>query len=883
VRRKLPGGRLRLRTYLGGLILVFAVAALAGALYAGKHSDQNARGQALQEAAFAAKSGAKVIDEGVMILQGAIGGLAGSPAIPTVLAHPSQCTLSFAQLGPFPTGHIDLVRSDGAVVCSSGPPGASHASYAGQSWLTAARVRPVAIAPIRDPLTGQPVALFTALSRGAFVAGFVNLRPVGPNLNMQLAGPPSLRYIVTTADRRSVLARSSNPAPFVGRSIATTAFYRQAGSFERPDLGGTTRLFAEADVPGLGWRVYAGLDRAVALSGASRLYQNQLLIILAALLVVLAATAVVGHRIARPIAQLSAAVRRAAGGGGWAGTDIRAPVAVSHAPAEVADLAEDFEALVAAVQSQLAERERAEEVARAAETEANATAEAYRNLFENHPQPMWIYDETTLEIFEVNESAVEHYGYSREEFLAMTIKDLRPEEDVPALLESIAAARHRDRSGPWRHVKHDGTLIEVEISSHTVEFRDRPGRLIVATDVTDRERLQRQLDQGQRLESLGQLAGGVAHDFNNLLGVILNYAGFVGEELESASDGETRWAQARADVEQIEQAARRASDLTHQLLAFARREVIHAEVMNLNDTVRETHQLLGRTLGEHVELSLVMEDDLWPVLADPGQVEQILVNLAVNARDAMPRGGTLLIETANIHVDDTYATARPGLTPGRYARLRVSDTGVGMDARTVEHAFEPFFTTKPKGEGTGLGLATIYGIVTQAGGYARLYSEPGIGTTCTVMLPATEQQPSTPGVSDIGDVRGRGEVVLVVEDEDGIREVARRILDRNGYEVLTAAGGPEAIELARTYAGSIDLLLSDLIMPRMMGVEVADKITETRPGTLVMFMSGYAHPILDGSQGVPEGTILIEKPFTETALLVRVREALGASAKPGAV
>ena len=662
----------------------------------------------------------------------------------------------------------------------------------------------------------------------------------------------------------------------VGSSIANTAFYRDARSTERPDLAGTTRLFAATSVPGLGWKVEAGLDRGVALASAGNLFDHDLVIILVALALLLAATFVVQRRIASPIAQLTAAVRAGRRGGGAAQA-----AGASHAPAEVVQLADGFDALTAEVQSELADRERAEQAAQTAEQEAKATAEAYRKLFDNYPQPMWIYDEGSFEIFDVNESAVDHYGYSRAELLAMTIKDLRPPEGVPALLESIAGAGSRDQSGPWRHVKRDGTTIEVEVLSHTVDFRGRRGRLIVVTDVTERERVQRQLDQVQRLDSLGQLAGGVAHDFNNLLGVILNYGAFVAEELaDGALDGDDRWATVRSDVEQIQQAARRASELTHQLLAFARREVINPEVMNLNDAVRDTRNLLRRSLGEHIELSIVLEEKLWSVMTDPGQMEQILVNLAVNARDAMPEGGTLLIETANVEVDESYASARPGLTPGRYVRLRVSDDGVGMDPRTLEHAFEPFFTTKPKGEGTGLGLATIYGIVTQAGGHARLYSEPGLGTTCTVMLPATEQDASRRSVSDTHDIFGKGEMVLVVEDEDGIREVARRILARRGYEVMTAASGPDAVELARTHEGLIDLLITDLIMPRMMGKEVAEAIAAMRPSTHIMFMSGYAHPILGSTHGLPAGTILIEKPFTERALLSKVREALGA-AGPG--
>jgi CheY-like chemotaxis protein len=256
-------------------------------------------------------------------------------------------------------------------------------------------------------------------------------------------------------------------------------------------------------------------------------------------------------------------------------------------------------------------------------------------------------------------------------------------------------------------------------------------------------------------------------------------------------------------------------------------------------------------------------------------MEQILVNLAVNARDAMPGGGRLLIETANVDVDESYAIARPGIQPGRYVRLRVTDTGEGMDQATLERAFEPFFTTKPQGEGTGLGLATIYGIVTQARGYVRLYSERGFGTGVTVMLPATTEQAAPVRAEDGGDLAGHGEVVLVVEDEDGIREVARRILERRGYEVLTASGGTEALELVGARDAPIDLVITDVIMPRMMGPELAREIAALRPSTRIIYMSGYAQPLVGSDQGVPGDTILIEKPFTEHALLVKVREALG--------
>ncbi len=851
---------MKLRTYFAGLIVVFAVSALVGVVYARDESEQSARRQGLEESAFAARSASNMIGGRAGTLVGALTGLARDSQVQTILAHPEQCTLNFSPLGTFPAGHIDLIRPNGAVVCSTLlTAGERGGSYAGQSWLAAARSAPQVLAPEHDPVTGQRVAIFTAPLDGAIAAAFVYLNLVGPNLNLQLTGTKGLIYIVTSPNGRLLLAGTTEPQ-FVGDSIVRTAFFRSANAPERPDLGGTVRLFAEADVPGLGWRVYAGLDRSVALAAASTLYDRELLVILAALLVMLAATALVQRQIARPIQQLRTAVRRGGHGEG---------PSVAGAPAEVVDLAQSFDELVSSL--------------RAAEQQASSTADAYRDLFQNHPQPMWIYDEDTLEIFEVNESAVADYGYSREEFLSMTIRDLRPPEDVPALLESVATAGARDGSGPWQHIKKDETVIEVEIVSHKVVFRGRRGRVVVAIDVTERQRLQRQLDQVQRLESLGQLAGGVAHDFNNLLGVILNYAAFVGEELDYAAGEEPgRWTAVRGDVEQIEQAARRATGLTHQLLAFARREVIHPEVINLNESVEDTEQLLQRSLGEHIELSYALQDNLWSVLADPGQMEQILINLAVNARDAMPSGGRLLIETDNVDVDENDASSRPGLEPGRYVQLRVSDNGEGMDPGTLERAFEPFYTTKPKGEGTGLGLATIYGIVTQTGGSVRLYSERGLGTTCTVMLPATAERSAESSPDDNGDLAGRGEVVLVVEDEDGIREVARRVLVRGGYEVLTAPGGPEALALVHGRDGPIDLLITDVIMPRMMGHELAGEIAALRPSTRIMYMSGYAQPLVGATQGLPADTLLIEKPFTERTLLIKVRQALGTSASNGA-
>jgi CheY-like chemotaxis protein len=288
-------------------------------------------------------------------------------------------------------------------------------------------------------------------------------------------------------------------------------------------------------------------------------------------------------------------------------------------------------------------------------------------------------------------------------------------------------------------------------------------------------------------------------------------------------------------------------------------------------------ELLRRTLGEHVVLRTSLAPDLWPIMADYGQLEQVLVNLAVNARDAMPDGGTLTLDTENIVVDEAYAGTRPGLLPGYYVRLRVSDTGVGMAPEVAARAFEPFFTTKPKGRGTGLGLATIHGIVTQAGGAIRIYSEPGLGTTFTVLLPTTEAPVPDPAGDGHGAVDpGGGETILLVEDEPAMLEVTRRILTDNGYDVLAAGGGPEAVRIASEYEGEIQVLLTDVVMPEMLGKDVAERVSGLRPGIRVLFMSGYAHPMGDLG-GARE---IIDKPFTEAALLTRVRAVLASPASP---
>jgi nitrogen-specific signal transduction histidine kinase/CheY-like chemotaxis protein len=397
--------------------------------------------------------------------------------------------------------------------------------------------------------------------------------------------------------------------------------------------------------------------------------------------------------------------------------------------------------------------------------------------------------------------------------------------------------------------------------------------------VKDRRRQdksQERLAQAQRLESLGQLAGGVAHDFNNLLAVILNYAEFAAEELAAAteSDWAGRCESAHDDLEQISRAGERAASLTRQLLAFARREVVQPQVLDLDTVITAVEEMLRRTLGEHVELAISLAGGLHPVLADPGRLEQVLVNLAVNARDAMPGGGTLTIDTSNITVDAESIAGGSESPLGQQVRLRVSDTGTGMPPEVVAHAFEPFFTTKADDGGTGLGLATVYGILTQADGHIRIYSEPGGGTTFSITLPATTLAANAEATVTTYHRTPSGETVLVVEDEAALREVTRRILARNGYQVITAASGPEALEIARNYQGEIHLLVTDVVMPHMLGKEVAEQVLLIKPETEVLYMSGYARPVLASQGRLEPGVALVEKPFSEADLLAKAGRVL---------
>ncbi|HEV3048332.1 MAG TPA: PAS domain S-box protein [Solirubrobacteraceae bacterium] len=498
----------------------------------------------------------------------------------------------------------------------------------------------------------------------------------------------------------------------------------------------------------------------------------------------------------------------------------------------------------------------------------------------------------------VNQQTEALFGYKRGELLGRPVELLVPQryraEHGSHRQEYFADPRTRPMGAELElfGLRADGSEFPAEISLSSARTDDGLLALAAIRDISERiaannerERLRRQAEQeklrnrvaqSQRLESLGQLAGGIAHDFNNLLAVIINYAGFVADELQAAAaiDGDERWRTTGEDVRQIRLASERAAGLTHQLLAFARREVVQPQVVDVNAVIAEIEQLLRRTLGEHIQLRSALAPDLRAVLIDPGQLEQVLVNLAVNARDAMPDGGVLSIDTANVEVDEQYAAGRAELAPGPHVRVRVSDTGAGMSPEVLERVFDPFFTTKPAGKGTGLGLATVYGIVKQAGGHAQIYSEVGLGTTFTALLPASDQAISAAKAAPGAKPMTHDQTILLVEDEQALREVTRRILAGAGFRVIVAADGPEALGIDERHPGGIDLMLSDVIMPRMSGPQLAEAMCERRPSLRVLFMSGFAQPILDSTELLERGVELIEKPFSAPALLAKIEEVL---------
>ena len=616
-------------------------------------------------------------------------------------------------------------------------------------------------------------------------------------------------------------------------------------------------------------------------------------------------------------------------------------------------------------------------------------------LFSTSPLPMWIYDCRSLRFVAVNEAAVTAYGYSREEFLTMSLTDIRPQEDVPGFLQDND--RHQDgyrNAGVWRHRRKDGSILRVEILRFEFQRSGDPQQLVVAIDVTERHRmeealresqamlqtlvdnapfgiaqgtiaegrlrsinpamrtmlggygveealqlkmaeqvyadskergrlmevlrrngrvqgwettfkrrdgtllpvritasvigngeaspetfasyveditqqssLEQQVRQVQKLEAVGRLAGGMAHDFNNVLVVIkLSTELMLGQITPDNPFSKP--------LLQISQAADRAATLTRQMLAFGRQQIMQARVVNLNTIVNETVQMLRRVIGEDIELVTNLAAELENSRLDPDQVTQVILNLAVNARDAMPQGGMLHIETASVSLDEAYSRQHPPVQPGRYAMLAVSDTGTGIDKSVLPRIFDPFFTTKEIGKGTGLGLSIVYGIVKQSGGYIWVYSEPGQGTTFKLYFPITPAAEERPVSRSEAPARPAGQVVLVVEDEAMIRHNVHECLQQLGYKVFEAENGSAAQRVCEELQGNVDLVLVDLVMPEIGGHALATELAERYPNIPVLFMSGYTEDSASRREILMKGSAFLQKPFSVAELASAVHHAL---------
>ncbi len=515
----------------------------------------------------------------------------------------------------------------------------------------------------------------------------------------------------------------------------------------------------------------------------------------------------------------------------------------------------------------------------AAESALRDSEERYRRIVETTCEGVWVIDADSKTSF-MNARMTAMLGYDLDAVIGRPLFDFTDDEGREIAARNV----ERRRSGvteqhEFKLKKRDGA--DLWVSMQTNPLFDREGRydgaLAMVTDLSEQRRAEatlrrteEQLRQSQKLEAVGSLAGGVAHDFNNLLSVILGYTDLMADSIPSSDP-------LHAELDEVRKAGRRASELTRQLLAFSRKQVMRAQVLDLNSVLRGVESMLRRTLGEDVELSMLLAQHVSKVLADPGQIEQVILNLAVNARDAMPDGGELVIETADVTLDAAYAEAHLGVTPGSYVMVAVSDTGSGMSPEVREHVFEPFFTTKEKGKGTGLGLATVFGIVKQSGGHIWLYSEPGQGTTFRVYLPRTEQTSTSPAPSAPAPHTVRGqETVLLVEDEDQVRVLAREILRRNGYNVLEAQNGGEALLICEQYTAKVHALVTDVVMPRYSGRQLAERLAPLRPEMRVLFMSGYTRNAILHHGVLDAGVAYLQKPITPDALLRQLRELLDA-------
>ncbi|HEV2104037.1 MAG TPA: PAS domain S-box protein [Candidatus Acidoferrum sp.] len=542
---------------------------------------------------------------------------------------------------------------------------------------------------------------------------------------------------------------------------------------------------------------------------------------------------------------------------GWFGTntDISEQLRTEE---ELRRLNEQLEKRVAERTLELEGRKRAEEARRVSDAR-------HRALFDYAPDGIVIADPKSYYL-DANSSMCRMLGYTREELVGLHASDIVLKDELPLIGQALNVIKTKsDYHREWQFRRKDGSVFSADVMATMMPDGNLLGLI---RDITEQKKMEEQLRVSQRMEAIGRLAGGVAHDFNNLLAVILGCSDVMLDELAADHPAARR-------AEMIRKTGASAADLTRQLLAFSRQQMLQPQVLDLRQIVERTQVLLTRLIGENIELTVLIEPELWNVKADPGQIEQVLLNLAVNARDAMAQGGHITIEARNVEMDASYVEEHQQVTAGSYVMLAVEDTGSGMDHATQARIFDPFFTTKELGKGTGLGLATVYGIVKQSGGYIWVYSELGHGTTFKVYLPRVESAAEPVKNEESGEgTFGGSETILLAEDSASLREMTRDYLESVGYKVLEAVTGRDALDRSKIFAGTIHLLLTDVVMPGMSGPELAQQIGRLRPEIKIIFTSGYTDDAIVRHGGLDPAIAFIQKPYRPKALARKIREVL---------
>ncbi|HEY1161833.1 MAG TPA: ATP-binding protein [Candidatus Dormibacteraeota bacterium] len=770
-----------LRNYMALFMVVLLAVAAVAAFSVRTMSEQDARQAAVADASFAADRASAELKSGFDQIAAVSGPLANDPSIAQLFADPAKCSLGYAPLGAFTTGHVDLVRLDGSIVCSSQKPaGGNSLIYAGQGWLSAAE--PTVVAPMLDPRSGNQVVVITypVSGKGAFV-WFLDLVPIGPHLASQFgSGVHQLEFLITTTNRQAVLARSIDSAHWVGRSLNGTPFASAASPTTGPDLSGTTRIYGRTSTNATGWHLYVGADEAGALAIADLSANRFLVIILAGVGAMSIVVFVVYRRVAEPVRRLSLVMRGSTPGQA-------ASIVVGTGAREVTDLAEDFDTLMATVKRELAERLSDEE--KALDSERN-----YRQLFEGHPQPMWLYDSQTLAFLRVNDAAIERYGYSREEFLGMTIKDIRPPEDLPKFLELAANPPAFDKSGPWTHLLKDGSRVQVLITSHAVNFGERGARFVLAEDLTESERLELELHQSQaRAEATAELGRAkdemismVSHEMRTPLASIVGFT-------ELLSTRAVTDEQRKEFLSVMLQEGHRLTSLINDFLDLRRIEGGHLTMRFAPADVRALIERAVAMFGETKQMVTTrIPNDLPLVRADSDSIFRVVANLLSNARKYSPNGGSIVVSAAAID----------GMV-----EVSVQDEGLGIPADDLPRLFQKFFRIDTADRrairGTGLGLAISKNIVEAHGGKIGVASAgPGKGSVFYFTLPVGREQAQT------GDV-------LVVEDDSGFAHLLQAELAARNLTSIWAADAETAEHLMRNNIARAVVL--DLLLPGLSG------------------------------------------------------------------